>query len=351
MHGRCQLTCAASSKRQLRCLERRPAVVTGGQQRYDDGAMSFRDRRRLRSSFCTALTVILPAATTTACAFGPAPQMTAVVERLTRLEEAVRHSQDTLRRLGDENEQLKSEIQRLEERERTRDEVLARILPSAVQIVLEQREGRRLRTGSGVAIGARAAGDHVECFVLTSGHVLAGLGGKAQAYVLIERERGVSTKLAAEVLDYEEPPGIDLALLRIRTDRCVSALTGSAASLGEPVWVVAFPWGREMTLASGIVSQATFGETDPDAGSQLMVDALVSYGTSGGGVFASRSGLLIGVVEGYRTARLTAGGGEAAWYVDVPVPGQTLVTPVADIRRFLERTGYPDLAPAAGSPP
>ncbi len=314
--------------------------------------MSLRDRSRLRSSFCTALTVILPAATTTACAFGPAPQMTgAVVERLTRLEEAVRHSQDTLRRLGDENEQLKREIHLLEERERTRDEVLARILPSAVQIVLEQREGRRLRTGSGVAIGVRAAGDHVECFVLTSGHVLSGLGGKAEAYVLIERERGVSTKLAAEVLDYEDTPGIDLALLRIRTDRCVSALTGPAASLGEPVWVVSFPWGRAMTLASGIVSQVTFGETDPDAGAQLMVDALVSYGTSGGGVFASRSGLLIGVVEGYRTARLTGEGGEAAWYVDVPVPGQTFVTPVADIRRFLERTGYPDLAHAAGSPP
>src|SRR6266542_2569367 len=39
----------------------------------------------------------------------------------------------------------------------SREDVLQRILPSAVQIVLEQQEGRRIRTGSGVVIASRPA--------------------------------------------------------------------------------------------------------------------------------------------------------------------------------------------------
>lgn len=41
-----------------------------------------------------------------------------------------------------------------------------------------------------------------------------------------------------------------------------------------------------------------------------MVDASVSYGASGGGVFDARTGGLIGLVEGYRTARVTSHGAE-----------------------------------------
>jgi serine protease Do len=229
--------------------------------------------------------------------------------------------------------------------EPTRQEVLARILPSAVQVVLEQKEGRQVRTGSGVTVAARASDGHVDCFVLTSGHVVSGLVGQVQPYVLFGRERGSGTKLPATVVGLRDAGSTDLALLHVETDRCAPTRVGSRATLGESVWVVAFPWGRGMTLASGIVSQVSVGEpADVETGSRLMVDALVSYGSSGAGVFAADTGLLIGVVEGYRTARLTAQGAEAGWYIDVPVPGQTFVTSVADVGRFLEDVGYADLA-------
>src|SRR5262245_14519078 len=64
-----------------------------------------------------------------------------------------------------------------------------------------------------------------------------------------------------------------------------------------------------------------------------------SYGSSGGGVFEARGGGLIGLVEGYRTARVVSHGTAGEWYIDVPVPGQTFVTSLADIRRFLAETG------------
>lgn len=236
--------------------------------------------------------------------------------------------------------------------EPARSEVLARILPSAVQVVLEQEEGQRVRTGSGVVIGARSTAGATDCFVLTSGHVVSGLEGRARVHVLFGRDRGPGTKHPADVMADRAPTAADLALLRVETDRCVPARVGPPAVLGESVWVVSFPWGRSMTLGSGIVSQVSFGENaDPEMGSRLMVDALVSYGTSGSGVFAVRTGHLLGLVEGYRTARLTAQGGTPPWYVDIPVPGQTFVTAAADIRRFLDALGYPDLVRApAGRP-
>ena len=38
----------------------------------------------------------------------------------------------------------------------------------------------------------------------------------------------------------------------------------------------------------------------------------------------------------------------AAWYIDVPVPGQTHVTPLADIRKFLADFEQADLLRPAG---
>src|SRR5262249_36735803 len=76
-------------------------------------------------------------------------------------------------------------------REPSRDDVvLDRLLPSAVQIVLESPEGRRFRTGSGVVIASRPRGQGSECFVLTSGHTVADTKGQKAIYLLFGRERG-----------------------------------------------------------------------------------------------------------------------------------------------------------------
>lgn len=228
----------------------------------------------------------------------------------------------------------------------TREQVLQRILPATVQISLEQ-DGRRFRSGSGVVVAARPSGQDSECFVLTSGHTLAGFADPQQVFVLFDRHRGKKTKVRARMLAQRESAELDLALLQVHAPQCVTAQLGQPPGLGDAVWVVAFPWGREMTLVAGVVSQLN-PDTAEDSGSHLMVDASVSYGASGGGVFDALTGRLIGLVEGYHTARVSFKGDSTGRYIDVPVPGETYVAPLVDIRRFLTESGHAGLL---GEPP
>lgn len=226
--------------------------------------------------------------------------------------------------------------------EPTRQQVLERILPSSVQVVVEQREGRRVRAGSGVAIAWRPSDRGTRCLILTSGHTVSSTRGRHDVSVLFRRDLGAGTKVRATVLAEQDTPQLDAALLMTaETDRCVPARLATRPALGEPVWVVAFPWGGPMTLATGIVSQLPLEDTqDSDHRSRLMIDALVGYGASGSGVYEARTGRLIGIVEGYSTARVSAQGASSPWYIDVPMPGQTFVTPIGDVLRFLQGAGH-----------
>src|SRR5262249_29518549 len=150
-----------------------------------------------------------------------------------------------------------------------------------------------------------------------------------EAYVLLDRHQGSGSRMAARVLAARDADGVDLGLLAIETDRCPVARLGGPPALGGSVWVVAFPWGGNMTLVGGNVSQLN---ADPPTGqegeSRLMIDASVSYGASGGGVFDAETGRLVGLIEGYRTARVSFKGDAPQRYVEVPVPGETYVTPL-----------------------
>jgi len=228
--------------------------------------------------------------------------------------------------------------------EPTDEQVLERILPSAVQVILEQQEGRRFRAASGVIIATRPATSGTECFVLTAGHTFSAAARGKASYVVYVSSRGREAKVRAAVLVERETDNLDLALLSAESDRCTPASVRRPAALGEWAWVVAFPWGSRLTLARGVVSQTDLDSpADRERDSRLMVDASVSYGASGAGVYEARTGSLIGVVEGYSTARVNSQGGDTSWYIDVPVPGQTLVTSLRSIRRFLEETGHGDL--------
>lgn len=223
------------------------------------------------------------------------------------------------------------------------DKVLERILPSAVQVVLEQ-EGRRVRAASGVVMATRPSAAGTECFVLTAGHTFSGSARGKAVYVIFGSHDGRRAKVQAAVLAERDTDKVDLALLKAESDRCRPASMTRSATLGESAWVVAFPWGSRLTLAHGVVSQINSDDpADGNRASQLMVDASVSYGASGAGVYAARTGSLIGVVEGYSTARVSSQGGGDPWYIDVPVPGQTRVTSLGGIRQFLEETGHADL--------
>ena len=220
-------------------------------------------------------------------------------------------------------------------REPPPERVLDDILPASVQVVLEQQEGRRFRSGSGVVVAARP-GPGDDCFILTSGHTFAGTGRGKEIRVLFRRHEGAGVRASATLLAVSDTDELDLALLGTRSAFCPVARLGSTAMLGESVWVVSFPWGRELTVSRGVISQLRrSGGSRLTSAGRLMVDTSVSYGASGGGVFRARGGELVGLVEGYPTARVAFEGTASPTHVDVPVAGQTFLTPTDDIQEFL----------------
>ena len=69
----------------------------------------------------------------------------------------------------------------------------------------------------------------------------------------------------------------------------------------------------------------------------------MSYGASGGGVYSARTGNLVGLIESYRTARVSFQLDRHTGQIDVPVPGETYVVSLPQIRRFLATTGHAGL--------
>ena len=119
--------------------------------------------------------------------------------------------------------------------------------------------------------------------------------------------------------------------------------------------VIGAPFGKGLSVAAGIVSQVEYDFAEataaPRAPKAMKTDAAIGYGSSGGGVFDVPGGRLVGLVEGYRTARVAFGNKEQEQYAfDVPMPGETFVAPAAKIRRFLAEHGLAQLAPDAAAP-
>jgi hypothetical protein len=217
---------------------------------------------------------------------------------------------------------------------RPRGEVVQQVLPSSVQISAE-RNGTRLRAASGVVIHSATGPDHV--FVLTTRHPVQGLDS-AEIYASPRGETRSRRRATVVAVSRDA----DLALLRVDGVVLPAAVLGEEGRLGEDVWVVAFPWGKRMTLVSGVVSQvepSAESDGEPDRGAPLMIDASVSYGASGAGVYEAAAGRLIGLVEGVRTARMQVRG-DPKLAVEFPVAGETGVVPARAIRRFLEEAGY-----------
>ncbi|HXJ77652.1 MAG TPA: serine protease [Candidatus Methylomirabilis sp.] len=215
-----------------------------------------------------------------------------------------------------------------------RGDVMRRILPSAVQLRAE-REGGVRRAASGVVLSTDPQSNR--CWILTTNHFLDPAvrqavsvssptrKGRANAVV-----RAVSQDLDLAVIEAE---GISLPAVRLK----------DVVRLGDDVWVAAFPWGRQLTVVSGVVSQLKTVEGElAIEGTIRMVNASVSYGASGGGVFDAETGDLVGIVEGYRTAQLALPD-RPDRALQLPVAGETLVIPTRSIVEFLTASGLGDL--------
>jgi S1-C subfamily serine protease len=217
-----------------------------------------------------------------------------------------------------------------------RAELLRGVLPSAVQLLAE-RPGAGRRAASGVVV----ASDPVRgcTWVLTARHFLA----PPVPDPIHVRTAGKRERFRATVVRTDGQS--DLALLLVPGLVLSPARRREIARLGDDVWVVAFPRGRQMTVTSGTVSQVGTGsETDATEGPVRLVDTSVSYGASGAGVFDADTGELIGVVEGYRTAQIAARDAPDR-VLEIPIPGETLVISAEAIRRFLSGSELEAFAP------
>ncbi len=215
-----------------------------------------------------------------------------------------------------------------------RSEVIRRILPSSVQLRLE-REGGGRRAASGIVLATDPKSNR--SWILTTRHFLDP-PLRQEVYVSTPQRKGRVKAIVSAV-----SPQIDLAVIEVEGMSLPPVRFKEMVRLGDEVWVVSFPWGRRLTVVSGVVSQIASEEGELAVeGPARMVDASVSYGASGGGVFDAASGDLVGIVEGYRTARVAIPETpERA--LEVPVPGETIVISSPAILRFLAGAGLEEL--------
>jgi S1-C subfamily serine protease len=203
--------------------------------------------------------------------------------------------------------------------------------------------GKVARAASGVVVAVDGAGS----YVLTNEHVVQreGLAGAASFEVVVERPK--LHRVSARVFAEGKVPEEDLALLLVEGEALPAAPLASSESVdvGDDVVVIGAPYGRALSVSSGIISQLESDEQDPRVQRAMKTDAPIGYGASGGGVFDVPGGRLVGLVEGYRTAKVAFGGlSKDDFSFDVPMPGETFLAPPSKIRAFVLRAGIGRLA-------
>jgi S1-C subfamily serine protease len=219
-----------------------------------------------------------------------------------------------------------------------------KVFPSAVRIQLAAA-GEVVRSASGIAF-ARQDG---RTYVLTNAHVVESQRGWKQPVEVRVLPSGGSP-VVGKVLATGRIPDVDLAVIEVAGELPVTPLApDEALQLGDDLVVIGAPFGKGLSVAAGIVSQVEYGHAEnaaaPRSPTAMKTDAAIGYGSSGGGVFDVGGAQLIGLVEGYRTARVAFGKDAEEYAFDVPMPGETFVAPAAKIRRFLKDSGLEGLAP------
>lgn len=225
-----------------------------------------------------------------------------------------------------------------------RAETVHKVFPSAVRIQISAA-GEVVRSASGIAF-AREGG---RTYVLTNAHVVAtkrAWKDPVRIDVLPSEREG---RVLAKVIATGALPDTDIAVLEVQGSLPVTPLgPDDELELGDDLVVIGAPFGKGLSVAAGIVSQVEYefleNAAAPRRAKSLKTDAAIGYGSSGGGVFDVPRGRLIGLVEGYRTARVEFGKDANQYAFDVPMPGETFVAPAAKIRRFLADKGFAHLA-------
>ncbi|MFL5248400.1 MAG: trypsin-like peptidase domain-containing protein [Myxococcales bacterium] len=208
--------------------------------------------------------------------------------------------------------------------------------------------GKVVRAATGVVV----ASEEGKSFILTNEHVVSRDGLKGTPSYTVVIERPALRRVTAYVRFEGEVPAEDLAILEVSEVLPVVPVAPPLdVQVGDDVVVIGAPYGRSLSVSSGIVSQLEIVDADPRQQRSMKTDAPIGYGASGGGVFGIPGGKLVGLVEGYRTAKVSFGGVAGSDYsFDVPMPGETFLSPPAKIRAFLVRAGIGRLAGIHDSP-
>jgi S1-C subfamily serine protease len=214
-----------------------------------------------------------------------------------------------------------------------RSTLIRGILASAVQLRSE-RDGTIRRAASGVVV-ATARGSQ-RAWIVTARHFIDP-DPPEHVYVRLPGRLTVVPAVVAFV-----SPDRDLALIEADLFDVAPARMKRETSLGDEILVVAFPWGQRFTVVRGIVSQVA--ALSDIAGPARMISASVSYGSSGGGVFDAQTGELVGIVEGYRIAKVAIPEMKER-VLEVPVAGETTLISAPAILRFLEESGLSQFLP------
>ncbi len=228
-----------------------------------------------------------------------------------------------------------------------RAETVHKVFPSAVRIQISVKD-EVVRSASGIVFAEEGG----RSYVLTNAHVVEPAKSWPEQVDIRVLPADGSAPIAASVLARGRVPDVDVAVLEVSARLPSTPLAADEGlELGADLVVIGAPFGKGLSVAAGIVSQVEYDLAEsaaaPRVAKALKTDAAIGYGSSGGGVFDVPGGRLIGLVEGYRTARVAFGKDADQYAFDVPMPGETFVAPAAKIRRFLVERGLGRLAPAA----
>jgi S1-C subfamily serine protease len=235
-------------------------------------------------------------------------------------------------------------------------EPMPAVLAQSVRILVFE-DGQIARSGSGVVLGSRplSADDDqhqraealARNVIVTNAHVVAPQKpNEALRYrVILESPRpdGHSVEFEALLLALGQAPSMDLALLTFDGPRLTPAQLAKPEelSVGSALFAIGAPYGRELSVSAGILSRVDYerGPGGEIRAALLKTDASIGYGASGGGLFSRESGHLVGIIEGYRTAKLSFPVDGMLYSFDIPMPGETFAAPSEKLLRFVQEQG------------
>jgi hypothetical protein len=204
----------------------------------------------------------------------------------------------------------------------------------ALAEVLVRRAGDVVARGSAVVVASRAEAGGVACYLLTAGHLVS-LGGPAadvELEVVLATDGDGARAVPGQLLHHVDADEADLAVLRAVGAGCRPVRIGVAGAPAEDVWLAGFAARGGVDVWPGHVREA--------GALRWTVETPVSEGASGGGVFDARTGGLVGLIQGYWTARLVAVGGPVTGEMRT---GTAAVVPIGRVQALLRAWGLDDL--------